>query len=209
MPREMPVRDVMTTDGLITAPVGVNPDNAIALFAQHKIEKLPLVDEEGKLRGLITVKDFDKSEKYPNATKDSEGRLRVGAALGFFGDAWDRAVALNEAGAVVGMLSSTDLIVRESRVHLPTVVTILGATIELPSQKRRFDEDLEKALGSTVAEVMGDDVHTVGPDDTVETAATLMHEHNVSRLPVVDDEGHLVGIIARGDILRAVVQAGK
>jgi len=95
------VRDVMTTKGLITAPVGVSPDAAIALFAQHKIEKLPLVDAEGKLRGLITVKDFDKSEKYPNATKDDEGRLRVAAAIGFFGDAWDRAVALNEAGVDV------------------------------------------------------------------------------------------------------------
>jgi IMP dehydrogenase len=95
------VRDVMTTEGLITAPVGVGSDAAIALFAQHKIEKLPLVDVDGYLRGLITVKDFDKSEKYPNATKDSEGRLRVGAALGFFGDAWDRAVALNVAGVDV------------------------------------------------------------------------------------------------------------
>jgi IMP dehydrogenase len=95
------VRDVMTTKGLITAPVGVGSDAAIALFAQHKIEKLPLVDADGKLRGLITVKDFDKSEKYPNATKDDEGRLRVAAAIGFFGDAWDRAVALNEAGVDV------------------------------------------------------------------------------------------------------------
>jgi IMP dehydrogenase len=95
------VRDVMTTKGLITAPVGVGSDAAIALFAQHKIEKLPLVDADGMLRGLITVKDFDKSEKYPNATKDDEGRLRVAAAIGFFGDAWDRAVALNEAGVDV------------------------------------------------------------------------------------------------------------
>jgi CBS domain-containing protein len=121
----------------------------------------------------------------------------------------DAGPVLDEGGAVVGMLSSTDLIVRESRMHLPTVVTILGATLELPSQKRRFDEDLEKALGATVAEVMGEDVHIVGPDDTIETAATAMHEHNVSRLPVVDGDGHLVGIIARGDILRAVVQAGQ
>jgi IMP dehydrogenase len=92
------VRDVMTSKNLITAPVGIDPDSAVAIFAQHKIEKLPLVDAEGRLRGLITVKDFDKSEKYPNATKDSEGRLRVAAAIGFFGDAWDRAVALRNAG---------------------------------------------------------------------------------------------------------------
>lgn len=95
------VRDVMTKTPLITAPVGIDPDGAIAILAQHKIEKLPLVDAEGRLRGLITVKDFDKSEQYPNATKDDEGRLRVGAAIGFFGDAWDRAGALRDAGVDV------------------------------------------------------------------------------------------------------------
>src|SRR5215213_5007525 len=95
------VRDVMTKMPLITAPVGIDPDDAVAIFAQHKIEKLPLVDTEGRLRGLITVKDFDKSEKYPNATKDEAGRLRVGAAIGFFGDAWDRAGALRDAGVDV------------------------------------------------------------------------------------------------------------
>jgi len=95
------VRDVMTKMPLITAPVGIDPDDAVAIFAQHKIEKLPLVDSEGRLQGLITVKDFDKSEKYPNATKDEAGRLRVGAAIGFFGDAWDRAGALRDAGVDV------------------------------------------------------------------------------------------------------------
>ncbi len=92
------VRDVMTHAPLITAPVGIDPDAAIAILAQHKVEKLPLVDGDGRLRGLITVKDFDKSEKYPDATKDDEGRLRVAAAIGFFGDAWDRAGALLDAG---------------------------------------------------------------------------------------------------------------
>ena len=95
------VRDVMTKAPLITAAEGIDPDAAVAIFAQHKIEKLPLVDAEGRLRGLITVKDFDKSEKYPNATKDDEGRLRVGAAIGFFGDAWERAEALRDAGVDV------------------------------------------------------------------------------------------------------------
>ncbi|MET4703526.1 IMP dehydrogenase [Frigoribacterium sp. UYMn621] len=92
------VRDVMTRMPLITAPEGINPDDAIAIFAQHKIEKLPLVDSSGRLRGLITVKDFDKSEQYPQATKDENGRLRVGAAIGFFGDAWERAMLLIDAG---------------------------------------------------------------------------------------------------------------
>jgi IMP dehydrogenase len=95
------VRDVMTKLPLITAPTGIDPDGAIAIFAQHKIEKLPLVDANGRLTGLITVKDFDKTEKYPNATKDADGRLRVGAAIGFFGDAWQRAGALADAGVDV------------------------------------------------------------------------------------------------------------
>jgi len=95
------VRDVMTKAPLITAPTGIDPDGAVAIFAQHKIEKLPLVDAAGRLTGLITVKDFDKTEQYPYATKDDEGRLRVGAAIGFFGDAWERAGALADAGVDV------------------------------------------------------------------------------------------------------------
>ncbi len=95
------VKDVMTKDGLITGPVGIHANDVIATFAKHRVEKLPLVDDEGKLAGLITIKDFDKSEKYPLATKDEQGRLRVGAAIGFFGDAWQRAAALRDAGVDV------------------------------------------------------------------------------------------------------------
>ena len=92
------VKDVMTPMPLITAKVGATPDEAIALLAQHRIEKLPLVDEHNKLRGLITVKDFDKSEKYPLASKDAAGRLLVAAAVGVGQDAWTRSMALIEAG---------------------------------------------------------------------------------------------------------------
>ncbi|MEN9288372.1 MAG: hypothetical protein RLZ88_1042 [Actinomycetota bacterium] len=92
------VKDVMTPMPLVTAPVGIKPELAIAIFAQHRIEKLPLVDEAGKLRGLITVKDFDKSEKYPMASKDAAGRLLVAAAVGVGQDAWERSMALIEAG---------------------------------------------------------------------------------------------------------------
>jgi IMP dehydrogenase len=91
----------MTKMPLVTGRVGMDPDEAVAIFAHHKIEKLPLVDDTGRLTGLITVKDFDKSEQYPHATKDDEGRLRVGAAMGFFGDAWERAGALRDAGVDV------------------------------------------------------------------------------------------------------------
>jgi IMP dehydrogenase len=92
------VTDVMTPMPLITAPVGVARDEALRLLGQNKVEKLPLVDPAGRLRGLITVKDFAKSEKFPNATKDSEGRLIVGAGVGVGEDAKLRAQALTEAG---------------------------------------------------------------------------------------------------------------
>ena len=92
------VADVMTRMPLVTAPVGVRPEQARTLLRQHKIEKLPLVDAEGRLRGLITVKDFTKSEKFPSATKDEGGRLVVGAAVGVGEDAKRRAQALIDAG---------------------------------------------------------------------------------------------------------------
>ncbi len=95
--KTMRVAEAMTKMPLVTAKQGITRDEAQAIFQKHRIEKLPLVDEAGKLTGLITVKDFDKREQYPNATKDDEGRLRVGAAVGFFGDAWERAKALLEA----------------------------------------------------------------------------------------------------------------
>jgi len=95
------VREVMTPMPLVTAPEGIERADAAVLLARHKIEKLPLVDVDGHLAGLITVKDFVKTEQYPNATKDSEGRLRVGAAVGFYGDAWQRATALVDAGVDV------------------------------------------------------------------------------------------------------------
>jgi IMP dehydrogenase len=95
------VKDVMTSENLVTGHVGIGAGEVIAAFAKHRVEKLPLIDDDGKLAGLITIKDFDKSEKYPLATKDEEGRLRVGAAIGFFGDAWQRAEALRDAGVDV------------------------------------------------------------------------------------------------------------
>jgi IMP dehydrogenase len=92
------VSEIMTKMPLVTAPVGVARPEALKLLSSNKVEKLPLVDERGRLRGLITVKDFTKSEKFPNATKDVEGRLVVGAAVGVGEDAKQRAQALLDAG---------------------------------------------------------------------------------------------------------------
>ena len=95
------VDEVMTPMPLITAPVGISRDSATTLLRQHKLERLPLVDGQGRLAGLITVKDFVKSEQFPDASKDGHGRLLVAAAIGYFGDAWERATRLVDAGVDV------------------------------------------------------------------------------------------------------------
>src|SRR5690606_16043115 len=135
MPRNVPVKQVMTTEVLSFTP-DQDVKEAMQQLVERDVDAGPVVDAQGK---------------------------------------------------VVGMLSTTDLIVQQSNLPLPTVITILGATIEWPSSKRRFDEEVEKALGSTVGDVMSHDPVTCAPDDTIETAASLMHEHNLSRLPVVSD----------------------
>ena len=118
----------------------------------------------------------------------------------------DAGPVIDSTGAVVGMLSTGDLIVKEAQLHFPTVTNFLGVDVQWPSFKHRhLDEDISKALGATVGEVMSDQPVLVGPDDSIETAATLMHDNDVSRLPVVD-AGLLVGLISRNDILRALIQ---
>ncbi len=96
--RETPLNEMMTQDGLITAPMGTTLKEAEALLQEHKIEKLPVVDEAGYLKGLITFKDIQKKRRYPHACKDEHGRLRVGAALGVTPDMLERAAALVEVG---------------------------------------------------------------------------------------------------------------
>ncbi|MFI5626864.1 IMP dehydrogenase [Nocardioides sp. NPDC051685] len=95
------VNEVMTSKDLITGPAEISREEATKLLRQHKLERLPLVDTDGRITGLITVKDFVKSEQFPDASKDAQGRLLVGAAIGYFGDAWERATTLIEAGVDV------------------------------------------------------------------------------------------------------------
>ncbi len=95
------VSTVMTHEGLVTAPVGTGLDQAIKLLHKHKIEKLPIVDKEFRLKGLITIKDIEKRRKYPNACKDKMGRLRAGAAVGVGAEALERAELLVRAGVDV------------------------------------------------------------------------------------------------------------
>lgn len=115
------VRDVMTPLPLITGPENITNEEATSLLRQHKLERLPLVDSSGRLKGLITVKDFVRSEQYPNASKDDHGRLLVGAAVGYFGDSWERAGTLLEAGADVLVLDTAN---GEARLLLEMVKRI-------------------------------------------------------------------------------------
>lgn len=100
------IKEAMTHENLITAPVGTSLDEAIEILRRHKIEKLPIVDENGELKGLITIKDIEKSVKYPNAAKDENGRLLVGAAIGITADVLDRVDALVKAKVDVLVLDS-------------------------------------------------------------------------------------------------------
>ena len=152
MPRDMLVREVMTTDVLSFRPED-KVEDAYRRMTERGIDGGPVVDEDG---------------------------------------------------GVIGMLTTDDLLVQETRLHFPTVISLLAGGIELPSSKRKFEDELRKAVGSAVADVMTDKVVACAPDDTLERAATLMHDREVSRLPVTEG-GALVGIIARADILRAVM----
>lgn len=100
------IKDVMTKDNLVTAPVGTTLEQAKQILMKHRIEKLPLVDENGYLRGLITIKDIEKSVQYPNSARDSMGRLICAAAIGATSDVLDRAAALAEAGVDAFVLDS-------------------------------------------------------------------------------------------------------
>jgi CBS domain-containing protein len=134
----------------------------------------------------------------PETTVESAARVLSERRLG-------GAPVVDADGQVLGLLEDDDLIVQDIKLHLPTVITVLGAYIELPSSQRHFEEDLRKAVGATVADVMDANAPVCSEDDTLEDVATVMHDRGLSRLSVVR-EGKLVGIISRGDIVRALVQ---
>lgn len=152
MPRQLPVRAVMTTDVVTFAPEET-VEVATRRLLERDVDGAPVVDDEGR---------------------------------------------------VIGMLSSDDLLVQETQLHYPTVFSLFGAYLELPSSHRRFEAELRRAVAAVVSDVMERDPVTCSPDDTLERAATLMHDRKVSRLPVLQG-GRLVGIVARGDLLRALI----
>lgn len=131
------VQQVMTAMPIITAPVGTSKEAAAELFKKHKIEKLPLVDKNNFLKGLISIKDFTKAEQYPLAAKGKDGRLLVGGAIGFFGDAWDHGMSLIDAGVDLLVVDTAngqssgvlDIISRIKKDPLAKDVDIIGGNI--------------------------------------------------------------------------------
>ncbi|GIP24618.1 IMP dehydrogenase [Paenibacillus sp. J22TS3] len=127
------IKDVMTHENLVTAPVGTTLQEAEIILQQHKIEKLPLVDENNVLKGLITIKDIEKAIQFPNAAKDAQGRLLVGAAVGISKDTFERTEALVNAGVDVITVDSAhghhiNIVdaVRELRARYPKLTIIAG-----------------------------------------------------------------------------------
>jgi IMP dehydrogenase len=130
---ERPISEVMTSENLVTAPVGTTLEDAKRILARHKIEKLPLVDSQFRLMGLITIKDIEKAQKYPNAAKDSRGRLLAGAAVGVNAEARTRAEALVAAGVDVIVVDSAHghsrnvlELTRELRRSFPDLCLVAG-----------------------------------------------------------------------------------
>ncbi|MEO7124627.1 MAG: IMP dehydrogenase [Nakamurella sp.] len=145
-----PVREIMTVMPLVTAPVGVAPDVALNLLRTHKIEKLPLVDADGKLRGLITVKDFVKIEQYPQSAKDASGRLLVAAAVSVGDLSFARAMGLVDAG-----------------VDVLTVDTAHGHNTNVADMVAR----LKKELGSRVDVIGGNVATRAGAQSLIDAGA--------------------------------------
>ena len=140
------VSDVMTPMPLVTAPADVSREEATAILRAHKRERLPLVDDEGRLSGLITVKDFVKSEQFPHASKDGDGRLLVGAAIGYFGDSWERATTLVEAGVDVLVADTAhghvrlllDMVARLKQDPATRHVQVVGGNVATGAGARAF-----------------------------------------------------------------------
>ena len=116
------------------------------------------------------------------------------------------APVVDETGTVVGLLRDEDLLATEARLHVPTTIAILGVDFTLPSQIRRYDEELRQAIAATVGGAMESEFPSLAPDASIEDAATLMHESDVTHVVILDG-GKAAGIVARGDLVRFLARS--
>ena len=206
--RTRTVREVMTPMPLVTAPVGISRDEAMTLLRRHKVEKLPLVDGAGRLHGLITVKDFVKSEQYPDATKDAHGRLVVGAAVGVGDEGFERAMTLVEAGV--------DFVVVDTAHGHSRAVLDMVAKVKANSKVEVIGGNIATAAAAQALVDAGADAVKVGvgPGSVCTTRivagvgvpqitaiAEAAHAARPAGVPVIGDGG----VAHSGDIAKAVV----
>lgn len=203
-----PISEVMTKENLVTAPVGTTMEEAKAILRKHKVEKLPLVDKDFNLKGLITIKDIEKAKKYPNSAKDSHGRLLVGAAIGVGADSLERAQALVDASVDVLVVDTAHghsaLVieqVKKLRSLFPDIDIIVGnvATGEATEELIKAGADAVKVgigPGSicTTRVIAGIGVPQI---TAIWDCAQVAEKHGV---PVIADGG----IKYSGDIVKAI-----
>jgi IMP dehydrogenase len=202
-----PVSALMTARDLVTAPVGTTLGEAEAILHRHKIEKLPVVDSEGRLRGLITVKDITKRVEFPQATKDDRGRLRVGAALGVGPDARDRARALVGAGVDV-------VVVDTAHGHSAAVPEMVAWTKSELGVQTIAGNVATAAATETLIEASADAVKVgVGPGSVCTTR--IVAGVGVPQITAIDDCARVAarhgvpligdgGMTSSGDIAKAI-----
>jgi len=209
---DLKVSDLMTKDNLITVPVGTTLENAKAILHRHRVEKLPVVDDKYRLRGLITVKDIQKKIAYPHACKDELGRLRVGAGVGATGDYLERAAALVKAGVDVLVVDtahghSTRVItaVRQLKRRFPKVDVIAGnvATETGARELIRAGADAIK-VGMGPGSICTTRVVTGAGVPQITAILDCARVARRSRIPVIADGG----IKYSGDITKALAAGG-
>jgi IMP dehydrogenase len=199
-----PVSELMTGNGLVTAPVGTTLAEAEAILHRHKIEKLPVVDPDGRLRGLITVKDIQKRIEFPKATKDERGRLRVGAAVGVGPDAWERTGALVDAGVDVLVVDtahghSTAVPEMVRRIKSEWDVQIIAGNVATPEGTESLIDagaDAVKVGQGPGASCTTRVVAGVG----VPQVTAIYESALVSTVPIIGDGG----LSSSGDVAKAI-----
>jgi IMP dehydrogenase len=203
-----PVSAVMTAEGLVTAPVGTTLEEAERLLHRHRIEKLPVVDSGGVLRGLITVKDIQKRIEFPHATKDPQGRLRVGAAVGVGPDAAERAQALIAAGADL-------LVVDTAHGHSRGVIEMVGRVKGLPGEFEVVAGNIATAEAAEVLLDAGADAVKVGIGPGTACTTRIVAGVGVPQVTAIHDVTEIAGrygvpviadggVTSSGDLAKAI-----
>ncbi len=210
---DQPIGEVMTKEDLITAPVGTTMEEAEQILHRNRIEKLPVVDEDGNLRGLITVKDIEKKKQYPHSCKDRQGRLRVGAAVGAGPAAPSRARALVEAGVDL-------LVIDTAHGHSKNVIDMTTALKKLFPDVAIMAGNVATSAGTRALLDAGADIVKVGVGPGSICTTRVVTGHGVPQMTAIfqcaeeaERSGHTIvadgGITHSGDMVKALAGGAR